>query len=59
MYPIAHYVEVRRQTIAQFIVNQPIFEYCMEGGRKHGSRTRQFWWEQPMDLDAARADAAA
>jgi len=59
LHPIAQYVEVRRQTIAKFIVNQPIFDFCTEGRRKRGSSPRQFWWEQPMDLDAARAEAQA
>ena len=52
-------MEGGRQTIVQSIVNQPIFEYCMEGERKHGSSPHQLWWEQPMDLDAARAEAMA
>jgi len=59
LHPIAYYVEVRRQTIAKFIVNRPIFEYCREGKRKRGSSPRQFWWEQAMDLEAARAEAQA
>jgi len=59
LHPIAQYVEVRRQTIAKFIVNRPIFDFCTEGRRKRGSSPRQFWWEQPMDLDAARAEAQA
>ena len=41
LHPIAYYVEVRRQTIAKFIVNRPIFEYCREGKRKRGSSPRQ------------------
>ena len=32
LYPVTHYVEARRQTIAIFIVNCPIFDYC--AGRK-------------------------
>ena len=28
LFPIPHYVEVRRQTIAAFIVDWPIFGYC-------------------------------
>ena len=59
MYPIAYYMEVRRQTIAKCIVNQPIFEFCREGKQKRGSSPRQFWWEQTMDLDAVSAEAQA
>ena len=31
-YLISQYAELRRQTIANFIVNQPIFGYCEGGG---------------------------
>ena len=57
LYSIAYYVEVRWQTIAKFIVSRPLFYYCREGRRNRGPSPRQWWWEQPMDLDAAR-DAA-
>ena len=30
-----------------------IFEFCREAERKRGTQRRQYWWEQPMDLDAA------
>jgi hypothetical protein len=51
---ISHYMGVRRQTVANFIVNQPIFELCAGAVRKRGSPARPFWWDQPMDLDLAR-----
>jgi hypothetical protein len=57
LHPIAHYVEVRRQTIARFIVNRPIFECCVGGTRRRGTNRHQWWWDQPMDLDTARAEA--
>jgi len=44
LYRIAHYVEVRRQTIARFIVNRPIFDYCVGGERKRGTSLHQWWW---------------
>jgi len=56
---IAHYVDVRRQTIARFIVNRPIFDCIREGGRRRGTSPCQWWWEQSMDLDAASAEANA
>ena len=59
MRTISHYIEVRRQTIAAFIVNRPIFSFCTAGERRRGSSPRQFWWEQPMDLDVARAAAVS
>ena len=34
VHTIEHYIQVRRQTIAAFIVNRPIFELCQEGERK-------------------------
>jgi len=43
LQPIAHYVEVRRQTIAKFIVNWPIFDFCVAGKRKRGTSPRQWW----------------
>ena len=58
LYPIAYYVQVRGQTITCFIVNRPIFVYCTGGERKRGTSPHQWWWEQPMDLDAARVEAA-
>ena len=59
LHSIATYVEVRRQTISNFIVDRPIFDFCAEGERKRGTSPRQWWWEQPMDLEAARGAAAA
>jgi hypothetical protein len=52
---IAHYIAVRWQHIANYIVNKPIFLPCVSGGRRHGSSACQFWWEQLMDLEEARA----
>ena len=52
---IAHYIGVRRQHIASYIVDKPIFQNCVDGVRKRGSSVRQFWWAQSMDLEEARA----
>lgn len=52
---IAHYIGVRRQHIASYIVDKPIFRNCVDGVRKRGSSVRQFWWMQSMDLEEARA----
>ena len=35
LYTIAEYIDVRRQTIAAFIVNRPIFDLC-RGGEEEG-----------------------
>ncbi len=50
---ISHYIGVRRQHIANFIVNWPIFQLYLERVRKSGSAHCQFWWEQLLDIDAA------
>jgi len=57
MHTIAEYIAVRRQTIMAFIVNWPIFSFCVAGERRRGTSPRQFWWEQSMNLDVARAAA--
>ena len=48
---IGEYIDVRRETIARFIVDRPLFALCRNGGRKRGSTRRTFWWEQPLSLD--------
>ncbi|EJK76362.1 hypothetical protein THAOC_01878, partial [Thalassiosira oceanica] len=50
LFPIRHYIEVRRQTVAAYIVNRPIFDRCVDAKRPRG----RFWWEQPVDLNLAR-----
>jgi hypothetical protein len=50
---IAHYVDVRCQTIANLIVNKLIYELCVGAVRKRGLPVCPFWWDQPMDLDLA------
>jgi hypothetical protein len=52
---IAHYIGMRRQHIASYIVDKPIFQSCMDGVRRRGSSVCQFWWAQSIDLETARA----
>ncbi len=52
---VAHYIAVQRQHIANYIVNKAIFSTCVEGGRRQGSSTHHFWWEQLIDLGTAWA----
>ena len=59
LFRIEHYIKVRRQTIANYIVHRPIFSMYTGAGRRRGSSPRQFWWEQPMDLELVRASASA
>ena len=54
LHTIRDYIEVRRQTIAAYIVHRPIFELCVEESRRRGTSPRLWWWEQAMDLDLAR-----
>ncbi len=51
---ISHYMDVRWQTVANFIVNQTIFELCTGAVQKRGSLVQLFWWDQTMDLELAR-----
>ena len=41
-HTIAHYVGVRRQSIAQWIVKRPIFKMCRGEVRRCGTTPRQF-----------------
>ena len=59
LYTINHYVEVHRQTITSFILHWPIFDLCTRGVKKRGYSIPQFWWEQTLDLEVARASAMA
>ena len=51
---IAYFMDVRRQTVPNFIVNRPIWELCVGAMRRRGSPIRPFWWDQRMDLDLAK-----
>jgi hypothetical protein len=55
MATIAAYIRSRHQTIAVYVAARPVFKACMEGKRRQGSMPRQWWWEQPMCLDAINA----
>ena len=45
---------MRRQTVANFIMNRPIWELSAGAVRRRGSPTQPFWWDQPMDLDLVK-----
>ena len=55
LHTIQHYVEVRRNTVLKFILDRPIFEFYREASRQRGTSNRQYWWEQSLILEAARA----
>ncbi len=43
LWMIDHYIGVCQETIARFIVNQPLFVLCWDGERKRGSLHHTFW----------------
>ena len=54
---MTHYIKVRRDTVARFVWERPIFDLCRGVGRYIGtSAARQNWWDQPMDLEAESGD---
>jgi hypothetical protein len=50
---INHDIGVCREPIARFILDQPLFALCRDGGRRRGSIRCMFWWEQLLSLDDA------
>ena len=54
LHRMEHYIQVRRDMIAAYIVHRPIFNVLQGRGRRRGSRLHQFWWDQPMELDGAK-----
>jgi hypothetical protein len=55
LWTIGHYIGVHWETIARFIVDQPLFALCQDGERKRGSVRCTFWWEQPLSIDGAES----
>ncbi len=51
LHTMAAYVKVRRNTVVQAIAGRPVFNACRESRRRPGTSPRQWWWEQPMDLE--------
>ena len=54
MFTIRKYIEVRRQTIADSIVDRPIFKLCLDQEPVRGTVTHLWWWDQSMDIDLSR-----
>jgi hypothetical protein len=50
-----HFIQSRRQTIAMYVATRLIFRACLEGKWQQGLMLGQWWWEQPMCLDAIDA----
>jgi hypothetical protein len=53
---ITCYMGVHCQTIANFNINQLIYELCAGAVRKRGLPVPPFRWDQPMDLDLVREE---
>ncbi len=51
MHTIEHYIDVRRETIAKYVVGRIIHVECQGTDRRRGSVPRRWWWEQKMCLD--------
>jgi hypothetical protein len=58
MGTILHYIDIRRSTIFQYVVDLPIYEACRVGEWKRALLPQQWWWEQMMCLDDKDADRA-
>jgi hypothetical protein len=50
---IDHYIGICWETIARFIMDQPLFALCCDGERKRRSLHCTLWWEQPLSIDVA------
>jgi hypothetical protein len=58
MATISHYINIRRATIFQYVVDRPIYEACKGGERRRGLPPQLWWWEQKMSLNNKDADGA-
>jgi L-rhamnose mutarotase len=55
---ILHYIDIRRNTIFQYVLDQPNYDTCREGEQQRGLPLQQWWWELKMCLDNKDADGA-
>ncbi len=51
MHTIQHYIDVRSETIAKYVVGRSILAECQGADRRHGSVHRRWWCEQRLGLD--------
>ena len=54
LFTIREYIEMRRQTIANTIVDRPIFKLCLDQEPVRGTVPHLWWWEQSIDIDLSR-----
>jgi hypothetical protein len=50
MGTILPFLDVRRSTIFQFMVDWLIYDACRAGEQKRGLPPQQWWWEKKMRL---------
>ena len=51
LHTIRRYFDVRRETIAKYVVGPTILAECQGADQKHSLVPRRWWWEQKMCLD--------
>ena len=51
MHTIEHYINVRRESIAKYVVDRSIYADCQETDQRRGLVHWWWWWEQRMCLD--------
>ena len=58
--PIQHYINARRATLRQQVIQRPIWRLCRNTPRTPGSSNHKMWWEQdmvePSPLEALLSD---
>ena len=58
--PIQHYINARRATLRQQVMQRPIWRLCRNTPRTPGSSNHKMWWEQdmvePSPLEALLSD---
>ena len=50
---------MRRNSIANYIRDRPIFDLCRNGEKLRGTSSRRWWWEQPLGADLEREEDAS
>ncbi len=51
MHTLQHYIDVRRETIAKYVVGCSIHAECQGADQRRSSVPQRWWWEQKMCLD--------
>ncbi len=51
LHTMSNYIKVCRNAVVQLIAGRPVFNFYRDSRRLPGTSPRQWWWEQPMDLE--------